>query len=228
VRNRRSSDKALAFSTLVEQMEKCLIEPHYLGSLEYFIKITSHSEIILETHEHFKKQTFKNRCEFLSSHGKSVLSIPVIYDNRTPIKDVRIDHSQGWQREHLGTFCSAYGKSPFFEFFKDQFELIWKKQHDFLLDLNLEMMTLCLTLLQSNLSISISSEYQQVPDSTILDQRELILPKRNYTGRSIYMPYEYAQVFGNNFVPNLSIVDLLMNEGPNAMMILRKSAKDFN
>ncbi len=208
-------------------MSKCLIEPHYLGCLEYFVEITSHSNIVLETHAHFTKQTYKNRSEFLSSHGKSILSIPVIYGNRTPVKDVRIDHSQGWQRAHWGTFCSAYGKAPFFEFFMDQFEPIWKKQHDFLLDLNLEMMTLCLTLLQTKLLISISSEYQEVAESTILDQRELILPKRNYTKRSIYVSHEYPQVFGSNFVPNLSIVDLLMNEGPNAMMILRKSAKDF-
>ncbi len=204
---------------------KLLIEPHYLGSIEYFSLITRADELVFEINQHFTKQSFKNRCVFLTANGEQTLSIPVSYGNRTPFKEVKIDQSQSWLRVHWGSFSSAYGKSPFYEFFEEQFHTVWFAKHRYLIDLNLDMMTLCLSLLQIDRPLKLTEIYDNEVDAAIFDIRELILPKTNYTDRTFYCPEEYDQVFGNKFVSNLSIIDLIMNEGSNALNVLKKSIR---
>lgn len=205
-------------------MQHILIEPHYLGSLEYFTVLAQSSQVTLEVDEHFTKQTYKNRCVVLSANGPVSLSVPVSYSNRTPFRDVTIDHSQGWGRVHWGAFYSAYGKAPFFEFLASHFEAVWAKKHRFLLDLNLEMMTLCLKILQIDRPFQTTTSYQKKPDNHLIDLRGHIVPKIPFQSRQYYKPCPYTQIFGNNFVPNLSIIDLLMSEGGNALEVLRKSS----
>jgi len=205
-------------------MGSLLIEPHYLGSQEYFVSILNSESVLIEVNQHFTKQTFKNRAIFLTTNGKKQLSVPVKFGNRTLLKDVQIDQSQNWKKDHWGCFYSAYGRSPFYEYFEDDFRTIWFKNHRFLLDLNMDMMTMCLALLRIERRIEMTKSYKIEPEGNISDFRELILPKSDYTNRTIYQSTTYSQVFGNMFVPNLSIVDLIMNEGSNALSILRKSA----
>lgn len=205
-------------------MQTLLIEPHYLGSIEYFVLITRFENIVLEVASHFTKQSYKNRAEILSANGKLSLTIPVKYGNRTPIREVKIDHSHSWFREHWGAFYSAYGKAPFFEFFADEYRSLWEKKHDFLLDLNVEMMSLCLHLLQYDRSFQVTKNYQKDTNHRFYDARERIHPKKPFEERKIYLPFPYTQIFGSNFVPNLSIVDLIMCEGNRAGEVLKKSA----
>lgn len=200
-----------------------LIEPHYLASLEYFVSVIQAESIVWEVNAHFTKQTYKNRCTILADSGVMTLSIPVIYGNHTPFKEVKIDHTQSWVRQHWGAFYSAYGKAPYFEFFADEFYAIWHAKPDFLLDLNHQMMTLCLKLLQCDREIEFTDHYQKIPDSHKYDLRERIHPKKPFTSRKIYLPFPYTQNFGSNFAPNMSIVDLLLTEGPQAIQILKKS-----
>lgn len=207
-------------------MQTLLIEPHYLGCLEYFVLLCKFEKIGWEVDAHFTKQTFKNRTVLLSSQGMIPLSVPVKYGNRTPLKEVQIDHSKRWMREHWGAFYSAYGKAPFFEYFAEDFKGIWEKQHRYLVDLNLEMVSLCLHLLQIDRSFSFSEKYQKVVDYRFYDARERIHPKKPFVERKIYLPFPYTQLFGSNFVPNLSIADLLMCEGARAAEVLGRSASE--
>lgn len=204
-------------------MAVLLIEPHYLPSLEYFVTVLKAKEVILEVHQHFSKQTYKNRCYFVTNRGLQPLSVPVVYTNRTALKDVRIDYRQSWKREHWGAFYSAYGKAPFFEYFQDHFYQIWEKKPDFLLDMNVEFMTLCLKVLKHDSLLSFTESYEKTPKTGIVDQREKILPKKSFEERNLYLPFQYTQTFGNKFVPNASIVDLLMCEGTRAYDVLQQS-----
>lgn len=204
--------------------ELLIIEPHYLGSLEFYVLLMRYKKVVFEVDAHFTKQTYKNRSYFLTSYGLVPLTIPVKYGNRTPLKDVRIDHTQSWLRDHWGAFYSAYGKAPFFEFFQSEFHSVWNRRHKFLIDLSLEMMTLCLRSIQYDMSFSLTSEYKKEVKKNINDLREHIHLKKPFYERKIYLPFPYMQTFGNKFVPNPSIVDLLMCEGNRAAEVLRQSS----
>ncbi|MEQ9216802.1 MAG: WbqC family protein [Cyclobacteriaceae bacterium] len=200
-----------------------VIEPHYLGNLEYFVTLINARELIFEVQDHFVKQTYRNRCYIHSPAGKHMLIVPVSYDNRTRMKDVKIDYSQSWLRDHWGAFYSSYGKAPFFDFFEDEFRSAWDSKPSFLLDLNLQMMTLCLRLLQIDMPHKLTDDFRSSMEKGSLDLRNRILPKISFDQRDLYIPFPYIQNFGSNFVANLSIVDLLMCEGPGALSILRNS-----
>jgi hypothetical protein len=192
-------------------MKDLLIEPHYLGCLEYFTLLTAHNI----------KQTYKNRCYILTAQGKLSLTIPVQFDNRTIFKDVKIDYNQSWIREHWGAVYSAYGKSPFFEYFSDYFKSIWDKKHTFLVDLNMDFLTLCLKLLQIDIEIQFTETYHAVVENNQIDNRETINPKKETEFQKTLRTKKYNQNFGNEFVPNLAILDLLFCEGTEALNIIR-------
>ncbi len=202
-------------------MKELLIEPHYLGCLEYFSLLADHNKINLEVNQNFVKQTYKNRCYILTSQGKLPMTVPVQFGNRTIFKEVKIDNSQSWKREHWGAVYSAYGKSPFFEYFADYFQAIWDRNHRHLLDLNMNLLTLCLKLLQIDIEISFTEFYAKEADECLIDLRETIHPKKNHQSQKTFVSKEYNQNFGNEFVPNLSILDLIFSEGPGALKILR-------
>lgn len=203
--------------------DRLVIEPHYLGSLEFFVLLYKYKEVTLEVNQHFTKQTYKNRCYILSSQGKLPLSIPVKFNNRTILKDVKIESNHKWQKDHWGAIYSSYGKSPFFEYFSDSFHQILKKKYTFLLDLNLSLMTNCLDLLQIGRTIVLSESFVLEQETKAYDARETIIPKIRYDKRENYSSQHYNQNFGNEFVPNLSIIDLLFCEGPSSEQVLKKS-----
>ncbi|MBV6646997.1 MAG: WbqC family protein [Cyclobacteriaceae bacterium] len=202
-----------------------LIEPHLLGSLEYFVLLDKASEVIWETHEHFRKQTFRNRFYINTSQGPMPLIVPVSYGNRTTFREVTIDYRQRWIKEHWGAIYSSYGKSPFFEHFSDLFHDILERRPKFLLDLCQMMMTICLKVLQSDMVISETERYDKMAEMGILDYRNHIHPKKTFAQRDIYKPFPYIQNFGSNFVPNLSIIDALFSEGPQTCSVIEKSAR---
>ncbi|MEP4533784.1 MAG: WbqC family protein [Cyclobacteriaceae bacterium] len=204
-------------------MNELLIEPHYLGSLEYYTLLTRFDKVTLEVNQHFTKQTYKNRCYLLTSQGTIGLSIPVSFANRTPTREVKIENSHAWIREHWGALYSAYGKSPFFEFFSDHFKSIWDRKYKYLIDLNMEFMTICLKLLQVDIDFAFTDKFEAQTKKGVLDAREVILPKVHYQSRRFYRPAGYNQNFGSDFVPNLSILDLLFLEGSGSMRVLNES-----
>ncbi|MEQ8905520.1 WbqC family protein [Ekhidna sp.] len=203
-------------------MSRIVIEPHYLGSLEYFVLLAQNSDICFEIHDSFSKQTFRNRAYFLSANKIQPLIVPVSYSSGTLTKDVEVDYSHRWIKDHWGAFYSAYGKSPFFEYFGEEFKALWDRRLTSLVELNLAFMKMVLKILQLDIQISFTSEFRKTYDQ---DHRNVVNPKKPFSDRKIYSPTAYSQLFGDTFVPNLSIVDLIMNEGPNAAQILKSSQR---
>ena len=189
-----------------------LIELQYFPPISYFKQIIEADAVILEYHENFQKQTFRNRCEILTSNGIESLIIPIEHHkNNQTIKDIRIDYKQRWDKIHERTIRSAYGKSPFFDFFIEDFCSVWNKKHVFLWDLNIEILTLCLDKLRVRKEIILSKAYfspENNDTKDLLDLRDKISPNEYsiYRQNSI-TPYQ--QIFGNDFVRDLSIIDLL-------------------
>ena len=202
---------------------KMTIDLQYLPSLEYFCAILKNDEIIIEAHEYFGKQSYRNRCIIQTTNKIDTLSIPVQNGNKKVlIRDLKIDYAQDWTRRHWGAIHSAYGKSPFFEYYSEYFKKIMDKKPDFLFDLNLEILTICLKLLRLEKKIIFTENYQKNVEN---DYRGLIHPKRNYQLNKLYQPLAYRQNFGNEFEPNLSILDLLFCQGNQSLSVLKESLK---
>ncbi len=202
--------------------DKLLIEPHYLGNISYYVAIRHHAKIIWEVSEHFVKQTFRNRTVILSANGPLNLIVPVKFGNRTPFKDVRIDYSQRWFKEHWRAVHSAYAKSPYFEFFGWEYHDIWHKSPKMLLDLCINLVTICLENLQIVRQIEFTEGYHKSYESPFSDYRNRIHPKKTSFNEFVDPSKDYFQNFGKEFVPNLSVLDLLFSMGPEASAYLKE------
>ena len=194
-----------------------VIESHYLGSLEYYSLLSHYEEVKLLKTEIFKKQTYRNRCYVLTANGVLPLIVPVNHSGKMKVEDVTIDQNQRWRKDHWGAIYSSYGKAPFFDYFCDDFYACLHKGHKFLVDLNKDLLDLTLKLLQLDVKVTYLEEGLLRPQENFLD---VILPKKSFVDRKIYVPVEYSQLFGEEFSPNMSIIDLLMCEGPNSRQIL--------
>ncbi|MEA5141597.1 WbqC family protein [Arcicella rigui] len=198
-----------------------IIDLQYLPSLEYFACILQQEVITIEAHEYYEKQSYRNRCIIQTTNKIDSLSIPVQNGNKKVlIRDLRIEYHQDWIRRHWGAIHSAYGKSPFFEFYAEYFKNILDKKPDFLFDLNVELLSICLKLLRLEKKITFTEKYEKEVE---FDFRGKIHPKRDFSLNGIYQPVAYRQNFGSEFVPNLSILDLLFCQGNQASKILHSS-----
>jgi len=193
-----------------------LIELHYLPCVSYFSAIKKHDILLIESCENYQKQSYRNRTHILTAQQTEALNIPVLSGNsHLPIKEMRIDHQQKWRQVHQRAIRSAYGKSPFFEHYEEDILKLYDKPVTYLFDFNLACLTVCLKLLGLKKEIQFTTEYQTLKSEKsafAIDQRELIHPKKvsNQTFKT------YQQVFGKQFEPNLSIIDLLFCEGNNS------------
>ena len=203
-------------------MKRILLELQYLPPIAYFTAIRQADEVWIEAHENFVKQTYRNRCRILSTHGVQDLSIPVRHTGKKVlIRDLAIDHRQKWVNTHWRAIQSAYGKAPFFDYYAAELERIMLSRPERLFDMNWQLLTTCLKFLGlDKKSIKQTSSYVKNPETGISDLRSIIHPKRQAPEWFSTVPYH--QVFGNNFVPNFSILDLLFCEGPNAHVFFEK------
>lgn len=204
-----------------------LMTSHYLPCLEYFACIIQAGGVIIESHENFQKQTFRNRCYIQTANGVEMLTVPVVKPaGKVPIRDIRIDYGQLWGKKQWRCLVSAYANSPFFEYYAPDFQRIYESRPAFLFDLNQQMLTLCLHLLRAKVTLSYTLSYEAEPECPVFDARSCINGKKNVNRYQFYTPYPYYQTFGNDFSDNLSIADLLFNTGPQALEVLKKSVKD--
>ena len=204
-----------------------LLSTAFFAPIQYFSKLVAYPEIYIEQHENFIKQTYRNRTVILGANGPISLIVPV-EKGRGPkikIKDLRIAYDEEWQRNHWRTIFSAYNSSPFFEYYADDLEPFFRKKHEFLFDYNQKITETILEILEIPASLNFTEEFGKVPENC-LNLREQISPKTHKINEDPnFSPQEYTQVFAEKFgfVPGLSILDLLFNEGPSAHELLETS-----
>lgn len=201
-----------------------LIDLQYLPCTQFFSTLLQFDEIILENREYYVKQSYRNRCYILGANKVEMLTVPILDGNKKIlVKDIQIDYEQRWTDIHWRTIKAAYGKSPFFEFFGDEFQQTLQKKPQFLWDLNYELLTICLKLLKVIKTIRLTETYEKELEIDVFDARGLLNPKKDSETGISYQPVSYQQNFGNEFVPNLSIIDLLFCRGNQSLGILKKS-----
>lgn len=188
-----------------------------------------HGGATLEVHEHFQRRTFRNRTTILTDHGPLDLSLPLRHGNRGSVKqniqEVLLDEKANGPLKHWRALETSYAKAPFFEHYAPYFEAIFRQPPPDLFTLNHQLLTLCLKLTQIDIKLDSSKEFVKSVGPEELDCRDSITPRASYALRSWYRPTPYYQVFGDNFIPNLSIVDLLFCEGPRSPDILWQSVE---
>jgi len=207
-------------------MKGLIIEPHYIPNLRYFSRFLISSSIILDDISLFRKQSFRNRSYILSANGILPLIVPVCKErSKTSFKDIRIDNTRLWQKNHRNSIVSAYNKSSYFEFYRHHFDLIFTTHFDYLIDLDLEIIKTITEILSLPAEIILLSEYHGKIE-TLTDHRNCIDPKPRFNkADDSFTSINYTQVFSDrfDFVSDLGMIDLIFNHGPYAGEILQKS-----
>ena len=197
----------------------CYLSSFYLGPVSYYKQIAHSESVVIEQHDNYIKQTYRNRCRIASSNGIMDLSIPVQKcEAKCRMKDIRIAYSGNWQQIHWRAIESAYSSSPFFEYYRDDFESFFRIKEEFLIDLNTALQSLILKLADVSTPIVFTTEYKDLFSEKELDLRDFFHPKKEY----LYELNPYYQVFGHKFgfQKDLSIIDLLFNMGPESVFYL--------
>lgn len=202
---------------------KLLLTTAYLPPAQYISKIIDASEIYIEKEENYIKQTYRNRCSILSANGILNLSVPVKRGSihKTPVKDIEIDYSKRWQPIHLMAITSAYKSSAFYDYYFVRIEKVIKNKYRYLLDLNQNALLEILDIMRINSKIAFTQSFEPV-NNEAYDYRYLINSKSEIIGSNVKLK-KYFQLFplSTGFVPNLSIIDLLFNTGPDATSFLK-------
>jgi hypothetical protein len=216
-------------------MTTCLLTTAYWPPVQAFCKMAGAGALLLEQHEHYIKQTYRNRCLIYSANGILPLTVPVSKTPaaaKMPIRDVCIDYSEPWQRTHWRAIEAAYRSSAFFAYYADDFRPFYERKEKFLFDLNEKILRLALELTGLSITVAYTEKFE-AEDLTrtdthgeIYDARYRITPKIPFSEDEKFKPQNYYQVFSsrNGFAANLSILDLLCNEGNNSLAVLQRSS----
>lgn len=190
-----------------------IIHPTYFPSISHFVAIAKADSVLYEVEDNFQKQTNRNRTYIYSPNGIQLLNIPIKHSKIThqKTKDIRIENDFDWQKQHFKSLEAAYRSSPFFEFFEDDLQPIFEKKHDFLMDLNFEVLELLSKCMRMKMDYSKTESYVLETDPAIItDYRSLANGKKDISKFETY-PQVFDEKYG--FLNNLSILDLLFNEG---------------
>ena len=201
-----------------------LFIPTYFAPISQYSEIINTDEVIFEVHDNFQKQSYRNRCYIFNTNGKQLLNIPVKHANsssRKQTKDTLIGNATHWQDQHFKSLKTAYRNSPFFEFYVDDIANIFEKKYTYLHDLNIDTFLFISEALQINSKFKKTSSYSEVLENN--DHRNLAAIKTQ--PKNVVKPYTQMFDDKHGFLPNLSILDLLFMEGPNAISFLEKNVQ---
>lgn len=198
-----------------------LLHPTYFPSIAQCVALIQAKKVTFEVCDNYQKQTYRNRMNITGAQGQMALTVPVVYSqkNRQPYKDIIISNDEKWQDLHWKSIQSAYSSSPFFEFYEHDVMPVFDNEATHLMDFNFRCLEVVLECLQQDLNFGTTTEFDLNPQHTS-DYRYLV----NHRKESDQAFKPYVQVFDDKhgFIPNLSILDLIFNEGPNALLYLEK------
>lgn len=195
-----------------------LLSTTYFGPIQWYQKLYRAEHVVIEQWESFQKQTYRNRCLIATTQGIQALTVPVVRGETLLMKDIRISDHGNWRHLHWNALQSAYGESPFFEYYQDDILPFFTQRWDYLFDFNEAIRQKMCELIDISPQVSLTGSFQPKADH---DFREAINPKHpapdaDFESRSYYQVYQQK----HGFLPNLSILDLLMNTGPESILYL--------
>lgn len=202
-------------------IEQVLLHPTYFPSIPQFHLLLNYP-CVLEISDNYQKQTLRNRTYIYGANGKQPLNLPIKHvggdTGRQLYRDVKIENHFAWQRLHWKSLETAYRTSPYFEYYEDDLVRIFERPYTYLLDVNIDTIETVLACLLVHINFDTTSVYEEEPQCK--DYRYLSSAKKEYP---VTMPL-YHQIFSDKhgFIPNLSILDLLFHEGPNATEYLNQ------
>lgn len=201
-------------------MNNILLHPTYFPSISHFVAMIQADTITFEVEDNFQKQTNRNRMYIASANGLQMLNIPIKHtkDIHQKYNDIRIDHSSGWQKQHFKSLEAAYRTSPYFEYLEDDIRPIFEGKPEFLMDLNFKILEVLTDCLGIKLPYAKTTSFI-IEDDQLTDLRHLANGKKDIQNFE-----SYTQVFSNKheFQANLSILDLVFNEGRSAVDYLKR------
>ena len=195
-----------------------LLSTTYFGPVQWYQKLYRSDEAEIEQWESFQKQTYRNRCLIAAPNGIQALTVPVEHTVSPLIKDLKVSDHGNWRHLHWNALVTAYSESPFFEYYQDDIRPFYEQRWDYLLDYNEAIRTKICELIDIQPKVTLTGEYSRSSDN---DYREAIRPKHSapdpdFTPRPYYQVYQQK----HGFLPNLSIIDLLFNMGPESIFYL--------
>ena len=195
-----------------------LLSTTYFGPIQWYQKLYRAEHVVIEQWESFQKQTYRNRCLIATTQGIQALTVPVVRGETSLMKDIRISDHGNWRHLHWNALQSAYGESPFFEYYQDDIRPFFTQRWDYLFDFNEAIRQKMCELIDISPQVSLTGSFQPKADH---DFREAINPKHpapdaDFESRPYYQVYQQK----HGFLPNLSILDLLMNTGPESILYL--------
>lgn len=203
---------------------KAVLFSSYFPCNRYISTFLIHENIVIDIYENYIKQTYRNRCNIMAANGISSLIVPVKKNNNCNIREIEIDYSEKWQKNHYRTIMSAYKNSAFYEFYFPEILPIFSNNYKFLIDLNAKILETIFKIINFSPIFTYSNNY--IENVEIIDYRNSIHPKNHINlNDNNFTQEEYLQVFSDRhgFVENLSILDLIFNMGPLSLSILKKS-----
>lgn len=201
---------------------KLLIHPTYFPTIAHFIAISKSKNVTFEAFDNFQKQTYRNRMFIYGANGKLLLNIPVKHNKKVDkiaYNDIKIENIEDWQKQHWRSIVSAYKSSPFFEYYEDEIKNVFFSSQSSLFNMNIEIFKNLCKCIEIDVSVNFTTEFKKEGTTeNCIDLRKLVNSKKELN--PIFE--KYTQVFCNKhgYLNNLSILDLLFNEGPNTLNYL--------